>query len=690
MTSLMAQMALLTNQIQGLTAANANGNQEAVKMAQALSSSDSYDEQCHFINRSFNFRPNNNLPTYYHPGLRNHENFTYANNQNVLQPTLESSKPAMKKPSSSLEELLKTYIVDSKAHLDQHDARLNNIETHYTNLGGTMKALETQVGQLANAIKGQSSRSFPSDTEKNPNECKAITLRSGRELEGPSVQNAMVDEELIKSNDDGKDKSKEENLKTKKEAPVVRPGSITYSDNPPRITPPLPFPQRFQKKALDEQFENFLNTFKKIHINIPFMDALEQMPNYAKFMKEVMSKKRKLEDYETMKLTEECSAIIKRQLPEKLKDPGSFTIPCIIRELHIEKALCDLRASINLMPLSIFQKLDLGEITPTTISLQLADCSLTYPKGIIEDVLVKIDKFIFPVDFVVLDMEEDQEIPIILGRPFLATGKALIDVHDGNLTIRVNDEEVKFNISNAMKFREERPSCNWGDVVAPCLKDFFQTIIYKDPLERCLSTPLSKGDLGVEFGACEVDLIDSVYALEALPEEKANPKEEDVLKVPTLYKGSELKTTTSDGLVLKQLPDHLRYIFLGHNSTKPVIISASLSEEDERKLINVLKRYSSTFAWSISDIKGISPAICMHKILMEDSYKPFIEHQRRVNPAMKEVVRAEVLKLLNAGIIYAIYDSSWVSPVQVLPKKGGMTVVKNEKNKLIPTRTVTG
>ncbi|XP_024018627.1 uncharacterized protein LOC112090780 [Morus notabilis] len=141
-TSLMAQMALLTNQIKGLTAANANGNQQAVKMAQTSNSSDSYDEQYHFVNCNYNFRPNNNLPTYYHPS-RNHENFSYANNRNVLQPTLESSKPAMEKPSSSLEELLKTYIVDSKACLDQHEAHLNNIETHCTNLGGIMKALET-------------------------------------------------------------------------------------------------------------------------------------------------------------------------------------------------------------------------------------------------------------------------------------------------------------------------------------------------------------------------------------------------------------------------------------------------------------------------------------------------------------------------------------------------------------------
>ncbi|XP_024031876.1 uncharacterized protein LOC112094637 [Morus notabilis] len=126
------------------------------------------------------------------------------------------------------------------------------------------------------------------------------------------------------------------------------------------------------------------------------------MPNYVKFMQDVMAKKRRLEDYETVKLMEECSAILQRKLPQKLKDPGSFTISCTIGDSHIEKALCDLGASINLMPLSVFQKLGLGEVIPTTISLQMADRSITYPWGIIEDVLVKVDKFIFPVDFVVL------------------------------------------------------------------------------------------------------------------------------------------------------------------------------------------------------------------------------------------------------------------------------------------------
>ena len=172
-------------------------------------------------------------------------------------------------------------------------------------------------------------------------------------------------------------------------------------------------------------------------------------------MKEVMSKKMRLEEYKMVKLTEECSAILQWKFPQKVKDLGSFTISCTIGDSTFENPLCDLVASINLMPLSVFRKLGLGEVKPTTISLQMAYRSLTYPRGVIEDVLVKVDKFIFPVDFVVLNMEEDREIPLILGRPFLAARRALIDVHSGNLTLRVNDEEVKFNIYHTMKFPNE-------------------------------------------------------------------------------------------------------------------------------------------------------------------------------------------------------------------------------------------
>ena len=153
---------------------------------------------------------------------------------------------------------------------------------------------------------------------------------------------------------------------------------------------------------MDDQFSKFLSIFKQLHINIPLIEALEQMPKYARILKDIISKKQKLEEHETVMLTEESSAILQKKLPPKLKDSGSFTIVCNIGKSYFDRALCDLGAGINLMPLYVFRKLGLGEVKPTTISLQLADRSIKYPRGVIENVLVKVDKFIFPVDFMSL------------------------------------------------------------------------------------------------------------------------------------------------------------------------------------------------------------------------------------------------------------------------------------------------
>ena len=147
--------------------------------------------------------------------------------------------------------------------------------------------------------------------------------------------------------------------------------------------------------------------------------------------------------------------------------------------------------------------------------------------------------------------------------------------------------------------------------------------------------------------------------------------------------------TSEEGLILKELPSHLKYAFLEPEKTKLVIISAALIENEEQRLLKILRKYKEVIAWSIEDLKGISPSICMHKIFLEDNARTSIEHQRRLNPVMKDVVRKEVLKWLNAGFIYAISDSSWVSPVHVVPKKGGFIVIRNKRNELIPTRTVT-
>ncbi|XP_022899399.1 uncharacterized protein LOC111412708 [Olea europaea var. sylvestris] len=183
------------------------------------------------------------------------------------------------------------------------------------------------------------------------------------------------------------------------------------------------------------------------------------MPSYAKFMKDILSNKRKLEDNEIVMLAEECSAILQHKLPLKLKDPRSFTIPCNIGNLYIDKALCDLGTRINLIPLSLFRKLVLGEAKSSTVSLQLANRSIKHPRGISEDILVKVGKFIFPADFIILDMEKDRDVPLILGHPFLATERALIDVQKGQLILMLNKEEVIINVFRAFKFQSEPDSC---------------------------------------------------------------------------------------------------------------------------------------------------------------------------------------------------------------------------------------
>ena len=229
-----------------------------------------------------------------------------------------------------------------------------------------------------------------------------------------------------------------------------------------------------------------MEVFKKLQINIPFAEALEQMPSYAKFMKGILSRKKKLEDFETVALTEECSAVLQRKLSPKLKDPGSFTIPCTIGNTTFNKCLCDLGASVNLMPLSVYTELGLPAPRPTNISLQLADRSVTYPRGIVEDILVKVDKFIFPADFIILDFEEDKNIPIILGRPFLATGRTLIDVQKGELTMRVQDQEVKFNVFKAMKFPADEEECFRMEIIDRIVNEDMGKSLSNDPLETTL------------------------------------------------------------------------------------------------------------------------------------------------------------------------------------------------------------
>ena len=326
-----------------------------------------------------------------------------------------------------------------------------------------------QNDQLSSMLTERTIGTLPSNTVTNPKEhVKAISLRSGRTYEEPKVIDAKQDEAV--DNEESKMEEAESEMKELEQAEKIkenekaskskRSREVTFETYSPSIyDPPIPFPQRLRKNNVDDQFSKFLSIFKQLHINIPLIEALEQMPKYAKFFKDIISKKRKLEEHETVMLTKESSAILQKKLPPKLKDPGSFTILCTIGKSYFDRALCDLGASINQMPLSIFRKLGLGEVKPTTLSLQLVDRSIKYPKGVIEDVLVKVDKFIFPADFIALDMDEDNEIPLILGRPFLTTGRTLIDVQQGKLVLRAEEDEVTFDVFKPMKFPSETHSC---------------------------------------------------------------------------------------------------------------------------------------------------------------------------------------------------------------------------------------
>ncbi|PHT46147.1 hypothetical protein CQW23_15305 [Capsicum baccatum] len=233
-----------------------------------------------------------------------------------------------------------------------------------------------------------------------------------------------------------------------------------------------------------------MNMLKQLTINVPLVGALEQMPGYAKFMKDLLTKKR-ASSHELADNVHQCSAVATRSIFQKKADPGAFTIPCTIGSLDFAKALCDLGASINLMPLSIYKKLGLGDPTPTNMRLVMGDRSVKRPVGILNDVLVKVSSFIFPADFVILDCKEDSEVPIILGRPFLATGSVLIDMKDNELLFRINDEVVRFDICKAMKQPSDMNELSVADVHQEYMKALS---IAKHPTVE----PLSAAPLNVE------------------------------------------------------------------------------------------------------------------------------------------------------------------------------------------------
>ncbi|XP_070672096.1 uncharacterized protein [Malus domestica] len=472
--------------------------------------------------------------------------------------------------------------------------------------------LERQMSQLASLMGQQHQpRRLPSQTVVNPNaeQMNVVTLRSGKEVFEQSrmqkrTRKYTIEQGELQTKNLEQDEASTETEKSPKDTELNKKDYDKVSkevQNSFNSCVSVPFPYRFMKSKKEQTDKEILDTFQKVQVNLPLLDAIKQVPKYAKFLKELCTNKRRFNDQETVALSEEVSAVLQRKLPPKLKDAGSFTIPCVIGGKEFGRALCDLGASINLMPYSVYRSLNLGDLKETKVVIQLADRSNRYPKGLLEDVLVQVNELIFPADFFVLEMEHDPmptALPLILGRPFLRTARTKIDVYDSTLTMEIDGESIKFRIFNAMRIV--------------------------------------------------------------------------LMKAPKLE--------------LKPIPEHLKYAFFGEDETLPVIISSQLTVEEGDKLIRVLKDHKTAIAWSIADIKGINPATCMHRILLEEGAKPTREAQRRLNPLMMEVVKKEVIKLLDVGIIYPISDSKWVSPIQVVPKRSGVTIVKNEASELVPTR----
>nr|GMD14738.1 uncharacterized protein LOC109174785 [Ipomoea batatas] len=410
--------------------------------------------------------------------------------------------------------------------------------------------LEVQVGQLAKLVAEKDRGKFPSATEVNPREgAMAVTLRSGKML-----NDVLKEKEPLRiekeSDKEGEQLPKEISCDQNLNSSTVKP-----------YVPPIPYPQRLQKRNQDNNFKRFLEVFKKLQINIPFAEALANMPSYAKYIKEIVSNKKKLEEFATVHLNEECSAILQSKLPPKLMDPGSFSIPCTIGNTVVDKCLCDLGASINLMPLTLFKKLGIAEMKATTISLQLADRSVKYPQGVVEDILVKVGKFYFPADFLILDMGNDTDTSLILGRPFLLTGGVIIDMPLGKLIFRVGTEKEEFSISKVVKFPSFDESCHFVDVIEKLSKEAFVKHSFSEPLEACLA-------LSIKMEAEESDFVESLMRLEGqgyLPTHLSRKYEDLGRGNPFPLPSNE----TPPQLELKPLPSHLKYVFWGVNDTFP-------------------------------------------------------------------------------------------------------------------------
>ena len=421
---------------------------------------DLMSECAHTVGQFKPQQPNAPYGNTYNPNWRNHPNLAWRPNPPAYVPP--GAKPQFGPPSQSqqppssspveqailnLSKVVGNFVEEQKGTNVQLAQRIDTVESTLnkkidgleSNLNQKIDNLQYSITNINKLLEGQERGRFPSQTLPNPkgihevgsgmDEVKSIiTLRSGKEVDQPlpkPVEESRQGEEM-------------------------QPEHILLEEDTMKYRIPPPFPQALRGKKKATQQAGILEVLRQVKVNIPLLDLINQVPAYAKFLKDLCTIKKGLGIEKKAFLTEHVSALIQSKYPVKYKDPGSPTIPVNIGGNCINKALLDLGASVNLMPHSVYKQLGLGELKPTTITLSLADRSVKIPKGIVEDVLVKINNFYYPVDFVVLDTEpssnEPNHVPIILGRPFLATANAIINCRNGLMQLTFGDMTLELNI----------------------------------------------------------------------------------------------------------------------------------------------------------------------------------------------------------------------------------------------------
>ncbi|GKB04503.1 reverse transcriptase domain-containing protein, partial [Tanacetum coccineum] len=490
-----------------------------------------------------------------------------------------------------------------------------NFENYVKANDAILRNMQNQGQGLQNQMTNLTEMLLSSNTVTNPKEdLKGITTRSGVAYQGSTIPTTSPQ------------------VVERRTEPVDAPVSAPM----PNPKPSIPYPSRQndekRRENANEQKEKFYEIFKDMSFEISFVDALTLMPKFASTLKALIGNKEKLSEMARTPLNEHCSAVILNKLPEKRGDPSRFLIPCKFPGMDECLALADLGASINLMPFSMWKKLKLPNLTPTCMTLELADRSISQPIGIAKDVNVK-------------------------------TTRALIDVYEGELTLRVDNEAITYNLDQTSRYsvNYNDMTANRIDVVELACEDDFLLLEEADAFLALADDPTSP-----EVDESYYDPERDILILEALLNSDPSPPSNQGNYLPEIRKELKLcEAKTAKSLIdeppeveLKDLPPHLKYAFLENNNKLPVIIAKDLSVDEKTALIK--------------------------------DYEPSVQHQRMVNPKIHDVINKEVEKLLDVGLIYPISDSPWVSLVHYVPKKGRMTVVTNDENELVPTRLVTG